>query len=228
MFDVDDTLVDFSGATRDALASWLTSLGVDGSERAYALWRQAEKRHFASYTEGLISFAEQRRRRCADFCAALGLPEPADTDAWYAGYLECFAPALRLFDDVLPTLDLLAARGVTLAALSNSSSAHQDEKLRRFGVRDRFRALVCVDDVGGRGKPHPAIFHAACQALNLPPGRVIYVGDVLDTDARAATGAGLRGVWLDRSASADPPSDVPVLHRLDQVCHLLDQKGPRA
>lgn len=75
VFDVDDTLVDFTRATRAALAGWAARLGIDG-EGAYRVWRELESEHFPQYTQGRISFTEQRRRRCRGFCAALGLPVP--------------------------------------------------------------------------------------------------------------------------------------------------------
>jgi putative hydrolase of the HAD superfamily len=229
-FDIDDTLVDYTGAARDGLDSWLAAQGLTGSDRIHLLWRDLDRRHFGAFTRGLIGFTEQRRLRCRDFCVAIGHPVPrsdAEADSWYAGYAERLDAALRLHDDVLPLLDALDAAGVAIAAVSNGDHAQQDAKLRRLGIRDRVRTLVCVDDAGGTGKPAPRIFHVGCDRLRLAPARVAYIGDRLDIDARAAGRAGLAGVWLDRGRDphAATVTDVVVLHRLDHLPAALAAAG---
>jgi len=52
------------------------------------------------------------------------------------------------------------------------------------------------------------------------PESVLYVGDRLDVDARAASAAGLTGVWLNRSASDDDPCQ-PTIASLRELPLLL-------
>ncbi|WP_084693153.1 HAD family hydrolase [Actinomadura atramentaria] len=68
------------------------------------------------------------------------------------------------------------------------------------------------------------MFAAACAALGLPPRRVAYVGDRLDTDARGALRAGLHGVWLDRSG-AGPDAGVPRITTLADLPDLIRSAG---
>ncbi len=93
--------------------------------------------------------------------------------------------------------------------MSNSSLLVQDRKLRVLGVHDRFEAILCAAELGV-SKPAAAAFHAACEALELPPHRVAYVGDHPEIDGRGAAEAGLLSVWIDRdgthAAAGDPPT----------------------
>ena len=221
LFDIDDTLVDFSGATEEGLRAYLAAIEPSFDEVAEALsvWRRLEREHYARYLTGELTFAGQRRARVQAFREIVGAFGDDDADVWMAGYLRHCEAAFRLFADVLPALRDLAALGYRLGALSNSSRAYQEYKLTMLDVRDRFETLVCCDDVGGRAKPDPAMFQLACRRMALAPADVVYVGDDLDKDARAATSAGLTGVWLDRRG--DHPHDVPRIHALDELEPML-------
>jgi putative hydrolase of the HAD superfamily len=76
----------------------------------------------------------------------------------------------------------------------------QDRKLRVLGVHDRFEAILCAAELGV-SKPAAAAFHAACDALGLPPHRVAYVGDHPEIDGQGAADAGLLSVWIDRDGA---------------------------
>ena len=71
-------------------------------------------------------------------------------------------------------------------------------------------------------QPSPAI--DLLVRLDLAPERVAYVGDRLDTDARGARDAGLRGVWLARGAADTDRSkadDVVTISTLHELAELL-------
>ncbi len=96
----------------------------------------------------------------------------------------------------LRTLDAL--RDLPLAVVSNAPWAQQRDKLARFGLVERFVAIV-TPDTAGVGKPDAAIFQAACTALRVTPTECLHIGDHREHDARGACAAGLRGIWLDRT-----------------------------
>lgn len=103
--------------------------------------------------------------------------------------------------------------------LSNSALEQQHHKLTVLGVRDRFETVLCAAELG-ISKPAPEAFLAACEALELPPEEVVYVGDEPDIDARGAVAAGLAGIWLDRYGRGGRPELVRIT-ALDQLPGLL-------
>ncbi|POX39830.1 hydrolase [Streptomyces sp. Ru73] len=221
LWDVDDTLFDYASADRAGMQAHLLAEGLaDGYpsvDRALTRWKELTALHWRRFEQGGISFEAQRRDRVRDF---LGAPEmdDDDADAWFGRYLAHYEAAWELFPDTLPVLELLAA-DYRHAVLSNSSVHNQDRKLRVLGVRDRFEALVCAADLGV-AKPAPGAFHAACEALGLPPAEVAYVGDQPDIDAGGAVAAGLTGIWLDRRGLGGRPELVRITG-LNQLPGLL-------
>lgn len=225
LWDVDDTLFDHTGSDRTGALAHLEAEGLlarhASPEAALGRWEAVAREQFARFTAGELGFLEHRRERARRF---LGEPLSDDeADAWFGRYVARYEAAWTLFPDAVPALDALAGshrHGV----LSNSAGRHQERKLARFGIRDRFEAVLCCDGTGC-AKPEPAAFHAACDALRLPPDEVAYVGDRLDLDAQAAVAAGLTGVWLHRGGAPAGPApggaDTPVITALTQLPALL-------
>ncbi|MCB5182264.1 HAD family hydrolase [Streptomyces antimicrobicus] len=223
LWDIDDTLFDYTGADTAGFARHLAEEGLGGRygtpQEALALWREATERQWARFAAGATTFQGQRRERVRDFLGAPGMDDD-EADRWFERYVTHYRAAWALFPDVVPVLDALAAshrHGV----LSNSSSANQDDKLRRLGLRDRFEVLVCAAELGV-SKPEAAAFRAACAALGLPAAEVAYVGDQPEIDARGARDAGLLAVWLDRDGRRGPgPRGAHRITGLDQLPAVL-------
>ncbi|MFI5285410.1 MAG: HAD family hydrolase [Candidatus Dormibacteria bacterium] len=78
-----------------------------------------------------------------------------------------------------------------------SSSA---QRLTDVTCGNTFAEILVSEDLG-YAKPASACFVEACRRLRVDPQDAVYVGDMVNVDARAATAAGLRGIWLDRHAT---------------------------
>ena len=61
---------------------------------------------------------------------------------------------------------------------------------------------------------------AACEALQLPPHEVAYVGDHPEIDWRGAADAGLLSVWIDRHGGHTPGEVLVGRHRIASLAEL--------
>jgi putative hydrolase of the HAD superfamily len=102
----------------------------------------------------------------------------------------------RLFDDVLPTLELLVTAGVRLAVVSNFEE-WLERLLEALGVTRYFEVRV-ISGVEGVEKPDPKIFRLALDRIGVEPEEAMYVGDSVHFDVEPATAVGMLGVLLDR------------------------------
>ena len=131
-----------------------------------------------------------------------------------------FATA-RLDPDAIPILEILRARGQSLAIVSNtpwgSGAAAWREELTRHGLLAAVDAAVFCTDVGFR-KPHPAPIRRALETLNVSPEDAIFVGDDMRWDVLGSRAAGVRPLLLAPSSGGEATLDgVPVVHCLKDV-----------
>ena len=104
---------------------------------------------------------------------------------------------------VLELLDAAAAAGLRCAVASNSTHPHVDGHLAARGLRERFAAVLCREDVP-RGKPAPDVYLAALRALDLPAEDVIAFEDSMPGH-QAAAAAGLRVVVVPNPTTVRDP-----------------------
>lgn len=140
-------------------------------------------------------------------------PEPPGRACFDAIY-ECFATAAswRLFDDVLPALAALKARGLRLAVISN-----WDERLRpllRDLRLDIYFDAFAISHETGCTKPAPGIFLRAVAELDVPPACVLHIGDSATADVAGARTAGISATLLDRKAARNCSATVSDLRWL--------------
>ncbi|PRX48300.1 putative hydrolase of the HAD superfamily [Prauserella shujinwangii] len=214
--DIDDTLIDFSAAGRRSLAALIGRIDL------WPLWERITDEHVARVVAGELDYGEMHVRRSQAFLAELGaLVDATDVLQFEARRKEMLRRSWRLFDDVLPCLEWLAAAGVRLAAVTNASGAHQREKLANLGLLGFFDHVAIAGEVGV-AKPDPVMFHSVCVEVGCEPAEAVHVGDKLETDAVGARDAGLGGVWLNRGGAAkDVPAGVHVVCGLAELPELL-------
>jgi HAD superfamily hydrolase (TIGR01549 family) len=100
----------------------------------------------------------------------------------------------HLYDDALPTLELLRAHGLKLGLVSNGV-----RDLDAFAVDHRLDVDAVLSSRGhGWTKPHPSIFLAVLERLGVEPGEAAMVGDSPEDDIEGATALGMRAFLLDR------------------------------
>ncbi|WP_189304345.1 HAD family hydrolase [Streptomyces cinerochromogenes] len=220
VWDVDDTLFDYTTADREGMRAHLAAEGLlagyDSPGQALARWREITERQWARYAAGECSFQDQRRDRVRVF---LGRDlTDAEADAWFQRYVGHYEAAWSLFPDVLPALEALSASH-RHAVLSNSSITVQEHKLRTLGLLDRFESVLCAAELGV-SKPEPGAFLASCEALGLPPHEVAYVGDHPEIDGRGAAEAGLLSVWIDRGTGVVQAVGEVVCRRISTLAEL--------
>jgi putative hydrolase of the HAD superfamily len=97
-------------------------------------------------------------------------------------------------EGTLDALTRLRRAGLRLGVVSNSDG-RVEEALAAAGLRECFDVVIDSAVVGVE-KPDPAIFRAALDALGVPAGEALYVGDLYEIDVVGANAAGLPAVLL--------------------------------
>jgi len=220
-FDIDATLFDTRGAMTRAVEMFASErrgeLGGSVQELCDA-WVDAAHLHFERYLAGEIGHQEGRVEAMKDLFARWGRRlSQAEAEAAAGQYARLYEASFRLMPDARACLDALT--GVDMGIISNGDGPTQRSKLARTGALDRFAPVIISGEVGVV-KPATEIFLIACRAARRRPEQCVYVGDRLETDARAAAAAGMRGVWLDRKGDG-AAADVEVIRGLAELPALV-------
>ncbi|MCC3282452.1 HAD family hydrolase [Arthrobacter caoxuetaonis] len=226
LFDIDETLVDLRTAMGNTLREISAADLAHFTEEDWAayqhLYAADPQGYYDKYLTGELSFTRQRLLRVAHAQQAHGLPVFDDDAeaAWNDAYDRELPRHFKAYDDVVPVLDELDARGIPYGAVSNNVHDYQRAKLDAAGL-ERIRILVGIDAVDA-AKPDPAIFHEGVRLLGTDPARTLYVGDNPEVDARGACNAGLQGIWLDRTGIGEGAAATKTLARIGSLNELVE------
>jgi putative hydrolase of the HAD superfamily len=213
-FDLDDTLIDYTGGVEgcwDAACALAAAAGLDPSALARAVhdvrrWFWADPvRHARERVDMLGAWTKIAARALE----RVGHPSAPLAGAIATDFAERRMLATSLFDDALPCLDRLRARGVRLGLVTNGDARMQREKLARYALAGWFEAIV-IEGEFGAGKPDPDVYRHALRLLGVRPEAATMVGDNLEWDVVGAERAGLTGVWLDRGGGGAAPAGAPA------------------
>lgn len=135
----------------------------------------------------------------------------------------------RLFSDTVRCLSELRTDRRRMGVISNSRSAEAVRwHLRDAGIEGYF-AWVISSGTEGVEKPDARIFQLAVERARTTPAAAAHIGDQPGRDARAASRAGLHGIWLNRRGTGfgDDPPELTSLTELPHYLRELDREGSR-
>ena len=131
-----------------------------------------------------------------------------------------------LYEDVVPTLRALRAKGLLLGLISNTHRSL--DALQRHFALDELISVALSSSEHGYNKPHPSIFRTALRLLAVEPEEALMVGDHYRHDIEGARSVGMRGVLLQRTRRRPGPfppcdgdADVPVIASLRELASLV-------
>jgi phosphoglycolate phosphatase len=212
IIDLDGTLVDTLGDFVVAVNATLGELGLGSVGRAFL------ERTVGKGSEHLI------RATLAQLGADAGL-----YDAAWAAYQRHYHAINGQHASVYPGaregLERLRAHGIKLACLTNKPTAFARPLLASKQLEGYF-AVVHGGDAFERKKPDPLPLVKTCEALGVPPGHTLMVGDS-SNDARAARAAGCPVLLVSYGYNHGEPVDAVdcdgVIERLDRIELKRDQ-----
>ena len=232
LFDAFGTIIHPEPGWEQLRAECLTIVHGTWTGRAIPLARflgeyeKAREAQHAAMAAGLREADFAARFRDAVLACGAGQD---DARAWGAVAAERYhrfqQGLIHAYDQPHKVLADLKAQGHRLGLVSNYAHAGViRDALGRLGLLEHFDALVVSADVGYL-KPHPAIFQAALDALDVAPAEAVMVGNDLECDVAGARKAGLRTIWTPyprvAPVPARPPEADAVVERLADIPSVL-------
>ncbi len=208
LFDMDDTLIDWSGLQGDINtieANNLQNIYQHLTRQKHPLppfddfWHQFRKTTIDAWTEAKKSWAGVSFVRLMQhFLQNCGLDvDQLDIEAVLQAYNWSPLPGVVPFDDTLPVLEQLKKDGYKIGLITNAMQPMwmRDAELSAFGILEYLDVRLTSGDVGFM-KPHPFIYWRALELLDVQPEEAIFVGDRPANDIAGANEAGLTSVLM--------------------------------
>lgn len=183
MLDLDNTIVDRTGAVRHWAHGLVESLGRPPVDTEWIL---------AADGEG----TEDREVLAAMIRDRFELKDPV-YESVLAVLQGGFVSHIETYPGVVEALMSVRQSGWTIVVVTNGPEWQQTAKLRHAGLTDHIDGAV-VSGAIGVAKPDTAIFEAAAAQVSLSLAGAWMIGDSAHADIRGAHNAGIRSVWLHR------------------------------
>ena len=204
-FDIDDTLYSRGALLIQAAEETLrrTDGFIMSDETSFSgevflkIFYEKSDENFALVESGAITARESNIWRLQQTFLTMGL-----------------SPIMRKLLEDLARCAGKTTGQLRLGIVTNGASGHQWKKYRQLGL-ERYipKAYVTVSGDVGMSKPDPGIFHAAENAIGLPPRDLWLVGDSLKHDIEGAQAAGWHTIWMNRNAGSLQCADADITVR---------------
>ena len=222
LLDLDDTILDFSYAEREALRSTLCRFGIDATDAAVTLYSEINDAHWKRLERGELTRREVQIGRFSCFLEAMGASEVSAEEA-NAFYMRSVADCAETVSGAMELLEALKTSGLRLFAVSNGSRSVQVGRIARSGIAPYFEEIFLSEDLGVE-KPKREFFDLCFARIrDFDPTRAIVFGDSLTSDIQGGLNAGLLTCWFNRRGKARTADIVPhyEVSTLDAFATLL-------
>ena len=196
LLDIDNTLLDFDAAERQALTDMLAEYELPHDENACAVYHKVNRELWDSLAKGQLNKQKLFQIRFSRFMQAMQLPDNGKSKAMNDRYEELLATHADLLPGALTALEELG-EVATLAIVSNGALAVQESRIAASGI-GRYMDGIYISEKVGAATPSAKLFEHAFRDLGITnKSRVLMVGDDLLADIKGGQNAGVDTCWFN-------------------------------
>ena len=170
---------------------------VDSHPLHMAAWKAfllSKSKHVNDAGLSFVREGAKREEILRHFLGELTPQQVASYGAEKDNLFQARAPELQLVRGFATFLAEMDSIGLPCAVATSGSRARVEQALKALNLRDRFRAIVTGDEVD-RGKPDPALFLLAAQALQMDASHIVVFEDAV-AGVLAAKSAGMKCIGI--------------------------------
>jgi YjjG family noncanonical pyrimidine nucleotidase len=221
LFDLDNTLLDFSASSRKSFEKLVFELEIPGQPaELYREYSQINHRLWKKREEGGIGHEELKLKRWELFFEQQNLsfdPTHAN-ERYFQGITENVEFVLYANE----LLELLQKR-YRMMIITNGLSEVQRPRIEISGIGQYFEDIIISDEIGS-AKPQHEYFRECHSRMHAPdPKKVLVIGDTLKSDIKGARDFGYRSCWFNHDYLAPDGSNLPnyEINKLEELNKIL-------
>ncbi|GAT18299.1 HAD family hydrolase [Secundilactobacillus silagincola] len=214
LFDIDDTLLNFQAAEKQALEGLFQELKLPLTTTTYAFYHAENLALWQQFELGQISKPKLLVKRFTTLFSHLGITgiDGQAMEERYRYYLGQGHQPMPQAPEVLNDL----CRNHDLYVVTNGVAKTQQKRLSEAHF-DRYFKNVFISELVGAQKPAPEFFQRVTADIqSYEPAQTIVIGDSLTSDIKGAASFGLDSVWYN-PAHADNKTDIKPTYEIDQL-----------
>lgn len=221
--DLDDTLYDFSSASRESFKEAYDLLGYDryftSFQQFMDIYTPRNLELWSIYGRGEISKEELNNIRFSYPLESVGIHNKELAKQFCNEALSRIPTKNKLIPGAKELLEYLYPK-YNLYILSNGFQELQEKKMRTSNIRHYFRELILSDHIG-INKPRPEIFKYALEKTGSTLEDSIMIGDMFETDIAGANNIGLRQIFFNpkgvKNTTFTPSYEVKTLEEITEI-----------
>ena len=222
--DLDDTLYDFSAASREAFDEIYNLLEYsrffDSFEHYMSLYRPRNLELWALYGDGKITKPELNRIRFSFPLESVGVYDSELAARFCSEALKRIPTKKCLIPGAVELLEYLRSK-YKLYILSNGFKELQSKKMTTAGILNFFDDIILSDDIGVN-KPHPQLFMHALDRAGATVAESIMIGDMFATDIQGAANVGMHQIFYNHTKEENLPFEPTfTVNSLSEIKNIL-------
>lgn len=223
LFDLDNTLWDFSGNSRRILEKIFADLalqekGVPAFDVFHEQYMFRNDYLWNQYAQGNVTRDEVRQNRFFITLNDFGINNYTLASEAADYYIQHTRRQTDLLPFTRELLDYLHSR-YALHIITNGFDEVQFFKLENTGLRKYFDTVTTAESAQSL-KPNKKIFDHALNAIPTAPDHCLYIGDSPESDGHGALNAGLDFIWFNPEARENIYGFAEV-HALQELMGIL-------
>lgn len=196
-FDIDNTLLDHSGAHRMAgLEMHKKYFPSVPKEKFLQIWSESTNKYWEAYEAGKISFEDQQVERVINVWSQLGINvDSAEARRLFDIYSGFYENEWKAFEGMPQLLNRIA---VKMGILTNGARTQQMKKLDKMNISKLFdKKLIFTPEEIEKSKPDRGFFKRVELITGCAPEEILFIGDDLHTDIIPANSMGWNTIWFN-------------------------------
>jgi YjjG family noncanonical pyrimidine nucleotidase len=220
LFDADNTLLDFSKASKDSL--WITfeQFGRQCSDEIYDVYKKVNGEVWADFEQNKITAEDLRPKRFEMLFEKIEETGLSPLE-FSVRYLENIVQTSEAYEGVPELLEELKSK-YKISIVTNGLREVQRPRLERLDLMKHFDSVVVSDEIGV-AKPHIDYFHHVYQSIHQPPVKeeILIVGDNLASDIQGGINFGIHTCWLNHGkpnqTKIKPHFEIDHIHGISDL-----------
>jgi len=218
LFDVDNTLLDFTLSEKTAVSIVLENNGIEPSEENVLCYSAINDRFWKRFERGEIEKSKIYEGRFEVLLYELGIK--GDAAKMSQEYADCLSKQYFVIDGAMELLEKLS-KSHNIYFTTNGRANTQRERIKYSGI-EKFSKGTFVSEEIGFQKPQKEYFNYVLEKVEeKEKSKIIVIGDSPSSDILGGINVGLDTVWYNPKGEKAQYPATYIVESLEEIPNIV-------